>query len=218
MAHEESCGEARYGFVDEAGRFFDTLDDLYISHQRTMLVRHAETAANTGESTGLDDPLTARGVRQGQGLASYLSDQNLDGFVGRVSPFLRTLMTARLIAARTGVRFVVDPMLSEYGVRGGCSVRVPVRADEFPEFDWREYSTAYEFGCESRDEFRRRVERLASPNRPVDLLCVTHGAIVWTAVAVISGQYEDYSRVSNASVSLIEGHHPVYLFRNEWGV
>ena len=80
-----------------------------------LMVRHGQSEGNVGASTDPDCCLTALGLEQAAGVARRLSELDLGGFVGRVSPYRRAVQTAEAIALRTGIRFDIEPELREWG-------------------------------------------------------------------------------------------------------
>lgn len=225
----EKPDDVLHGYVDLNGKFHESIDELFDSMRHTILIRHAETWYNKQLSTELDETLTPEGELQAEGMSNYLTKMDLSKYVGWVSPLLRTLKTAKAISQKTGLRFVVNPLLAEYGavwsnthsVSRIYSVRVPCRSEEFPEFDWSCFPESRIFGAETHDDFQKRMHTIIENGLPEWILIVTHGAVVWTLADLLTegkhlGKYEKYGLVTNTSVSFIEGHQPVFLFKREW--
>lgn len=82
-----------------------------------ILIRHGESLANIDRSTDPNSALSPCGVEQTRELADRLAALPLEGFECRVSPYLRAMQTAQLIAERIGVSFVTDEGIREFGPR-----------------------------------------------------------------------------------------------------
>lgn len=84
-----------------------------------ILVRHAESLFNAHKPkiTHMDTWLTDLGVEQAEDCAFFLQNQfgNMSDWQGFVSPYLRTLQTARIIHEETRVPFEIDWKLREFG-------------------------------------------------------------------------------------------------------
>lgn len=80
-----------------------------------LLIRHAESEGNTGQSSDPDCRLTDRGRGQARDLARQLAAADVGGFDAVCSPYRRTVDTAGLIAGTTGLRFAIDPAVREWG-------------------------------------------------------------------------------------------------------
>jgi len=191
--------------------------------EEAILIRHAESYYNINESDDLDSDLTNRGIKQAEGVAWYLKDsQDADGFKGYVSPFRRTLETARAIRQATGINFKVFPLISEYGATWSkvpYQVFVPNRSQEYPEYDWSLYEQGQLFTAETFHQFVDRMHKVLKSELSEKTLLVSHGAVVYTVVDLLVGGNvieEGYQQVTNASVSKIVGNKALYTFRNHW--
>ncbi|HSZ55827.1 MAG TPA: histidine phosphatase family protein [Tepidisphaeraceae bacterium] len=80
-----------------------------------ILIRHAQSTVNTGHSTDVDCCLTDLGREQAGRLGELLAQHDLSGFVPLVSPYRRTRETAHSIAKATGLRFIPDFRIREWG-------------------------------------------------------------------------------------------------------
>lgn len=82
-----------------------------------IAVRHAESAYNVAGRVngdpGIPVPLSARGVRQAEGLAAQLRNLPIDAVVH--TRLERTAATARLALDRPGVLMVCEPLLDDIG-------------------------------------------------------------------------------------------------------
>jgi broad specificity phosphatase PhoE len=120
-----------------------------------LFIRHAESLWNTKVTEDLDSDLSDLGRTSSLATAQWLK-QNFDfkGYIGLVSPYLRTLRTARDIADQCGVKFEIDCLARENHVGDGGpkeSIAIPFRNKEFPDFDWAEMK--YEFAIDENQFF-----------------------------------------------------------------
>jgi broad specificity phosphatase PhoE len=228
LTPEEKVGEIQHGYVDLIGNFYDNIDCLFKTMRHILLIRHAQTWHNVKESDDLDASLTPQGEEQALRLSQYLSKLNLQGYVGLVSPFLRTLQTASIIKEKTNLNFKVLPLLAEYGQiaqwmkdsgKESYLIRVPNRSDQFVGFDWSGFTEEI-FQDETVAEFKSRMKYLLENSLSEKTLIVSHGAVIWTLIDLLTGgtllQNSNWCEVPNASVSFLEGQNPIYLFKNEW--
>lgn len=106
-----------------------------------LLVRHGQSEFNaaftfTRVDPGIPDPeLTEIGRTQAAAAAEALLGHDVTRLV--VSPYTRTLQTARIIAERLGVPFSIDPRVRERAAFH-CDIGTPPAdlARRFPEFDF----------------------------------------------------------------------------------
>ena len=192
--------------------------------KEVILIRHAESYYNVQETEHLDSNLTLRGAHQAKAAAEYLEEsKDAEGFQGFVSPFQRTLDTALLVHLKTGVPFKVWPTISEYGATWSTvpyKIHVPNREDSFPMFDWSDYKKKGEtFTAETFHQFLDRMQKIIKTHLPEKTLIVSHGAIVYTLIDLLTGGGyldESYSQVTNASITKLKNDRPVYLFKKDW--
>jgi broad specificity phosphatase PhoE len=192
--------------------------------KEAILVRHAESFFNVQETQNLDSNLTLRGAHQAKAAADYLEkSKDAEGFQGYVSPFQRTLDTALLIHLKTGIPFKVFPLISEYGATWSTipyKIHVPYRENSFPMFDWSLYKKKGEtFTAETFQQFLDRMQKVLKSHLPEKTLIVSHGAVVYTLIDLLTGGGhldESYSIVTNASITKLTDKRPVYLFKKDW--
>jgi broad specificity phosphatase PhoE len=106
-----------------------------------LLVRHGQSEFNaaftlTRVDPGIPDPeLTEIGRSQAATAADALAARDVVRLV--VSPYTRTLQTARIIAERLGVPLSIDPRVRERAAFH-CDIGTPpgMLARRFPEFDF----------------------------------------------------------------------------------
>ena len=80
-----------------------------------LMVRHGQSEGNVGRSSDPDCALTDAGLEQARALAGRLSEFDLAGFTGVVSPYRRAVQTAREITLATGPTFEKDDAVREWG-------------------------------------------------------------------------------------------------------
>ena len=110
--------------------------------EELILIRHARSKYNVGESQEVDDGITDWGKKQAFNVGRFLAtEMNLQGFEFYISPFLRCLETSSFIPNREPWR--VHQGLREYLNHGGRSAQVPNRSDMFKQgegrYDWGDY-------------------------------------------------------------------------------
>jgi broad specificity phosphatase PhoE len=174
------------------------------------LVRHGETSANLdGVWHGsIDTPLTERGRRQAERLASCLAEQHADATALYSSPLVRARDTANAIAARLGLPLRIDADLSEYdlGSWEGLSYaelagrhRLWDRIKEDPDFA--------PHGGESprrvAERYTGSLRRIAARHPRERVIVVGHGgALSMGLAALLDGDYTQWKRVMhNCAVS-----------------
>lgn len=121
-----------------------------------LLIRHGESEANAGISTDPDCALTDLGREQARRLGERLKEPDLSGFAGIISPYRRTVQTAEIIAAVTGLTFTEDDGVREWGVRATINGR--------------------EYAHEPLDEVVERLSDFLRQNQGRKLLIISHAA------------------------------------------
>jgi broad specificity phosphatase PhoE len=93
-----------------------------------ILVRHGQSEWNVVfnrtriDPNIPDPPLTAEGRRQAEAAAQVLARSGIERLL--VSPYVRALETAEIIAARTGIAMAVEPMVRERAAFS-CDIGTP---------------------------------------------------------------------------------------------
>lgn len=82
-----------------------------------ILVRHGQSLGNIKASDDPDCALSPRGMQQARELGDLLAKLPLEGFVGLVSPYCRAIRTAEILSEKTGIEFIEDDGIREYGPR-----------------------------------------------------------------------------------------------------
>jgi broad specificity phosphatase PhoE len=192
-----------------------------------ILVRHGQSLYNVGLSKDLDSDLTPEGRRQvretGRFLAQHLG--HIRGFIGRASPYLRCLQTARILAEETGVEFWIEDGPREIMTcYGECYI--PRRHVEFPEFVWDKYRRNAEsaYKQETVEEFNRRTKDYHDHLQSFEkVLVVSHGTTTTTLHKMSLNLYDGVpgvikgSYVDNSSLSYTRGGSPVWFNKVVYG-
>jgi broad specificity phosphatase PhoE len=177
-------------------------------------VRHGESIWNfehriQGQS---DPPLSEGGRRQAERLAGRLHGRAIAGFYS--SDLKRALETAEVLAAATGVNPVPMRQLREIYLGEWEGLRTEELAQRFPEA-WRAWTAEPDWdlvpGGEGGARFESRVaaamDELFALHHEGDVLVVTHGGVIQTALGGILGRPSRglfVFKIQNASVTQIE--------------
>jgi broad specificity phosphatase PhoE len=183
---------------------------------RLLLIRHAESTGNRQRRLQgrADFPLTERGRRQAQELATALSRQAIRAV--HSSPIKRALDTAEAIAARLGLKVEVEKALQEYDFGELSGLTWPEIRERRPRLIEQLLSDSADFprypAEEGREAFRERVcgalwgiaERHAGEEA---VAVVTHAGPI--AVFLLDILQRGYQRpipftLGNASVTTVE--------------
>ncbi len=130
---------------------------------RLLLIRHAESTGNRQRRLQgrADFPLTERGRRQAQELATALSRQAIRAV--HSSPIKRALDTAEAIAARFGLKVEIETALQEYDFGELSGLTWPEIRERRPQLIEQLLSDSADFprypAEEGREAFRERVCR-----------------------------------------------------------
>ncbi len=148
-----------------------------------ILVRHGQSEWNAAYNRTRidpnipDPPLTAEGRRQAEAAAQVLVRSGIERLL--VSPYVRTLETAEIIAARTGIAMSIEPLVRERAAfscdigtpRSRLAVRWPqLSFDHVQEIWWPS-------AVESDAELDRRCGRFRA---------TAQGLADWQRVAVVT--------------------------------
>ncbi|MGO9930315.1 MAG: histidine phosphatase family protein [Steroidobacteraceae bacterium] len=176
---------------------------------RLILVRHGESAGNRERIFATrphELPLTEAGYAQAQGAARRIAELFRPRLVV-TSSFVRASETARIIAGALGVPLEVEPDLQEreIGVHRGRSYdSLPAAPDYDPNRPW---AWKPEQG-ESYEEVQARVgpilDRLAKAHPTGDVVIVSHGGVMMTLWAYVTGRWEGAHAPPNCGIVLIE--------------
>lgn len=191
--------------------------------QDLIIVRHARSRHNVGESESLDDSITNFGQIQATNVGRYLHEVMEIGnnFNFYTSPFLRCLETSRNIQEELeDVEFKVMWQLREYlNHAKPRELFIPNRSEEFSEFSWGLFPKEGELYHEEFNEiFLHRMEdchaRLSEKS-----VVVTHGlpafALLYVATTANPRHVPiwDYS-IDNASITWIKRGRVIWHGKN----
>jgi len=97
------------GFIDsKTNRFFDVDSGIEFYTKKFLFVRHGSVKDNQKEPD-----LSQEGIFEVEKVASYLRAYNLKGCQAIVSPSLRCIRTAQIIADSTRITFEVEPSIQD---------------------------------------------------------------------------------------------------------
>lgn len=172
-----------------------------------LLIRHGISEHNARKTTDLDSSLTQDGHNQTKMVAEFLKDiLDVSEWECLVSPYLRTLQTAKILKESLNLDFMVDERPREVMVKYE-GVKIPNRADQFPEFCWEGIpKQGYFFGNETEDEFCDRMLVLKATLPPDGkFLIVSHGSPVEVLGRIEAGEKNELppTWVDNSSLTLI---------------
>jgi broad specificity phosphatase PhoE len=152
---------------------------------KLIAIRHGETEWNVeGRDQGqLDSPLTKTGVAQAHALAQRLRGYSFTHFYS--SDLGRAVQTAEIIAAETGVPFVLDPGLRERhsGIfqglkRAEMAVEFPAEFAEYQRLGHLYEIPGGESGVQRTARSVRALTAIAARHPSETVLAVTHGAFL----------------------------------------
>jgi broad specificity phosphatase PhoE len=176
---------------------------------RLILVRHGESSGNRERIFATQPhelPLTEIGYGQAQDAARRIAELFRPELVV-TSSYLRASETARIIAGALGVPLEVEPNLHEreIGVHRGRSYDSLLAA---PDYDPnRPWAWKPEDG-ESYEEVQARVgpilDRLANTHPTGDVVIVSHGGVMMTLWAYVTGRWDGAHAPPNCGIVLIE--------------
>jgi broad specificity phosphatase PhoE len=177
-----------------------------------ILVRHGESAGNRDRIFALDPhslPLTERGYAQARAAAAIIA-QNFDAEVVISSPFERARETARMIAEALQMPVAVEPNLYErdVGAHKGLSydsLEGAADHDALRPWAWRPREG------ESYLQVQARVapilDRLAAEHPSKDVVIVSHGGVMMTLWAHVTGHWEAAPIAPNCGL-IVVAHGP----------
>jgi probable phosphoglycerate mutase len=176
---------------------------------KLILVRHGESSGNRDRIFAVnpaDLPLTQLGYRQAAEVAERIAAQFRPDVVV-ASPFLRARETARVIAESLRLPLQVEPRLYErdVGVLVGTSYDSLTSSpgyDRQSPWKWRPE------GGESYEDVMARVapilDRLAATHVERDVVIVSHGGVMQTLWAHVTGQWQSVHVPPNCGVVVID--------------
>jgi broad specificity phosphatase PhoE len=176
---------------------------------RLILIRHGESSGNRERIFATQPhelPLTEAGYRQAQTAAHHIAQMFHPKLVV-TSFYVRASETARIIAGALGVPLEVELNLHEreIGVHRGRSYDSLLAA---PDYDPnRPWAWKPEDG-ESYEEVQARagpvLDRLANAHPASDIVIVSHGGVMMTLWAYVTGEWDGAYAPPNCGIVLIE--------------
>jgi len=183
---------------------------------RLILVRHGESVGNRDRIFAVNPaelPLTERGYQQARAVAERIGALfNAELLVA--SPFVRARETARVIADTLRLPLEIEPDLYERDV-GSLQGQSYDLLSQAPGYDlaapWRWKPE----GGESYEDVRNRVapilDRLAKAHPQRDVVIVSHGGVMVTLWAYVTGDWRLARTPHNCGVVVIEHGPEGYL-------
>jgi len=158
-----------------------------------ILVRHAEPVRIDSHETGgepADPGLTDRGREQARLAAAWLAFESIDALL--VSPKLRAIETAEVIAKACGLTAIEAPDIVEYDARADHYIPMEeIRATDNARFTAMVEGRWEDFGGEAPDVFRNRVagalDRIIGEYPGQRVVAVCHGGVINIALALVAG-------------------------------
>jgi probable phosphoglycerate mutase len=177
---------------------------------RLLLVRHGESEGNRDRTftQNPEVPLTAFGREQARAAAHRMARRYHPSRI-IASPFARARQTAEIIAEvfRLTVEFEAAFREQSFGVFAGepyDALLSDAAYHEGPRWNWRPQ------GGESLIDVYERVvpafDRVAQAAPGEDLIIVSHGGVMVTLCAYISGSWEGVAVTPNAGIVVVEHH------------
>ncbi len=187
--------------------------------QRVFLVRHGmrmdveDSAWRLTARRPDDPPLSEIGRVQARETGAYLKGKGITAMYA--SPFLRAIQTAQGIYEVTGVRFRVEPALSEWLNPGWFPVKPDIItldevAAEYSGYDASYRSTAVvtwpepEEGVHMFARVKAFLDKLELAERG-NVVLVGHGATVTEASRALCGRWEDAQLCSVTEFEKVDG-------------
>jgi broad specificity phosphatase PhoE len=193
---------------------------MMVLKKELIIIRHARSMHNCGQTDCLDSPITKWGDIQSKVVGQFLSSNlDLSDFEFYTSPFLRCLQTAYNFPCGT---FRVSCNLREYinhdGVDGEV-VNIKPRIEEFSmgNFDWGNFREERTYQKETNEQLVDRLYEFYY-NLPEKSLVITHGlpALVLSHIATNTNHVIpvwDYS-LDNCSITRIVNGRYIWRGRN----
>ena len=179
-------------------------------HARLLLVRHGESEGNRDRTftQNPEVPLTAFGREQARAAARRMTQRYRPSRV-IASPYVRARQTAEIIAEVIGLAVEFDAAFREqsFGVFAGQpydTLLGDAAYHEGPRWHWRPQ------GGESLTDVYERVvpafDRVAREAEGQDIVIVSHGGVMVTLCAYVTGSWEGLAVTPNAGIVVVERH------------
>jgi probable phosphoglycerate mutase len=175
---------------------------------RLLLVRHGESEGNRDRTftQNPDVPLTPVGREQARAAARRMATRYRPSRI-IASPFARARQTAEIIAATLGLSVEFDAAFREqnFGIFAGQPYDALISNaayHEGPRWNWRP-----EAGESLTDVYERVVpafDRVARTAQGQDVVIVSHGGVMVTLCAYVTGSWDGVTVTPNAGVVIVE--------------
>jgi broad specificity phosphatase PhoE len=176
---------------------------------KLILVRHGESLGNRDRIFAVnpsDLPLTELGYRQAREVADQI-DLMFKAELIVTSPFLRARETARVIAERLRLALGIEPDLYERDV-GSLKGQSYDELERAPGYDLDRPWAWKPRGGESYEDVKARVgpilDRLAQAHPTGDVVIVSHGGVMQTLQAHVTGDWRNLHSPPNCGMLVIE--------------
>jgi broad specificity phosphatase PhoE len=185
-------------------------DDTQSSPARLILVRHGESEGNRDRTftQNADVALTPVGREQARAAAHRMVPRYGPSRIV-ASPYTRARQTAEIIADVLGLSIELDAAFREqsFGVFAGQpydALLSDAAYHDGPRWNWRPE------GGESLNDVYERVvpalDRVARAAAGQDVVIVSHGGVMLTMCAYVTGSWEGVSVTPNAGIVVVERH------------
>jgi broad specificity phosphatase PhoE len=175
---------------------------------RLLLVRHGESEGNRDRTftQNPEVPLTPFGREQARAAAQRMTRRYRPSRVV-ASPYVRARQTAEIIAAVVGLAVEFDAAFREqsFGIFAGQPYEAllgDAAYHEGPRWNWRPQ------GGESLTDVYERVvpafDRVARDAEGHDVVIVSHGGVMVTLCAYVTGSWEGVTVTPNAGIVVVE--------------
>ena len=180
------------------------------THARLLLVRHGESEGNRDRTftQNPEVPLTPVGREQARAAAHRMAQRYRPSRI-IASPYVRARQTAEIIAEVLGLSVELNAAFREqsFGVFAGQpydALLGDAAYHEGPRWNWRPQ------GGESLIDVYERVvpafDRVTLDAQGQDTVIVSHGGVMVTLCAYVTGSWEGVAVTPNAGIVVVEHH------------
>ena len=177
---------------------------------RLILVRHGESEGNRDRrfTSSATVPLTVLGREQARVAARRIKAQfQLELVIA--SPFVRARQTAEIIASELALSTEIDDDFHEQSL-GELAGQSYDAMREHPEYDLLRYWEWRAPAGESLQEVRERtgpaLDRIAAKSAGRQIIIVSHGGVMASLWAHVTGRWEAARIPPNAGIVIVERH------------
>jgi broad specificity phosphatase PhoE len=176
---------------------------------KLILVRHGESVGNRDRVFGVNPsqlPLTELGYQQARAAAERIRDLFKADLVV-ASPYIRAAETGRVIAETLGLELQIEPDLYERDV-GALQGQSYDSMSSAPGYDvaapWRWRPEGGESYEDVRDRVAPIIDRLARAHPTRDVVIVSHGGVMVTLWAYVTGDWRSTHTPQNCGIVVID--------------